>query len=91
MCDGGEGGGEEMRRRRSPMMHFSSFTWHRSGNGGLPASSPCRPLSEHTKNRRKHTGIDHLSLEEACLPSGRYKANRAEASSDLPDCHMLPD
>lgn len=41
---------EEDMRGCSPMMQFSPITWHRNGNGGLPASSLGRPLSEqHTE------------------------------------------
>lgn len=41
---------EEDMRGCSPMMQFSPITWHRNGNGGLPASSLGRLLSErHTE------------------------------------------
>lgn len=56
---GGGGGGKDSKHggrlgQRStagafcPMMKLSSITWHRNGNGGLPASSRGRLLSEHT-------------------------------------------
>lgn len=58
----GEDGEAEDGRGCSPIMQFSSFTWHRNGNGGLPVSSLGRPLSESTHIEEVQSKIVDLRI-----------------------------